>query len=85
MGLNKRLTNGNGTHWNSEAGREAVKYRDIFNITLLDGKKCPEHFLTAWLAACRQVSGMIRVKMAPARRVEAKNPHSALLSTCLDG
>ncbi|GAB3026971.1 hypothetical protein GCM10027098_24630 [Bowmanella dokdonensis] len=41
MGLNNRLTNGNGTHWNSEAGREAVKYRDIFHITQLDEEMAP--------------------------------------------
>jgi hypothetical protein len=39
--LHKRLTNGSGTHLNSWAGREAVKYRDVFHTTPPGAKIAP--------------------------------------------
>jgi hypothetical protein len=47
VGLNKRLTNGKGSHWNSSAGCYAVKYKDVFHITPLGGKMAAAHWVDA--------------------------------------
>ena len=64
--LHERLTNGSGTHLNSEAGREAVKYRDVFHTTQPGAKIVPALRVAAEKAPLMSMDG--RYAGAPGRR-----------------